>query len=165
MLAAFRVSAFRLETRDHYALDYEQAEFDQFLAGSPEPPPEVSWWRPWLDRIGAFTAAGKTIGRVRVISDPPSDYQRWEIWAAPWHAAAGEQIGYLSRERAEGIGLSVALDWWLLDDERLILMYFTGSGEIDHKELITDPGTVARHRAWRDLAVRNATPAEEIAAA
>jgi hypothetical protein len=31
--------------------------------------------------------------------------------------------------------------------------------------IITDPGMIARHREWRDLAVRNATTAEKFAAA
>jgi hypothetical protein len=165
LLRSFRSSAFRLETRDHYALDYEQADFDAVLAGSPADPADVTWWRPWLEQISDLTAQGRTIGRVRVIADPPSDYQRWEIWAGPWHAAAGERVGYLPRRLAEHIGLPVTGDWWLLDDERLIVMYFTEAGEIAGKDLITDPGIVARHREWRDLAVRNATPAEEIAAA
>ena len=39
------------------------------------------------------------------------------------------------------------------------------AGEIACKSLITDPSIVSTFRVWRDLAVRNATPAEEIAAA
>ena len=47
----------------------------------------------------------------------------------------------------------------------VIIMRFTDDGEIDAKLLTDDPGIVAPYRKWRDLAVRNATPAEEIAAA
>ena len=54
--------------------------------------------------------------------------------------------------------------WWLLDDERVILMWFTEDGEIREKIVISDPDIVARHCEWRDLAVGNAIPAEEIAA-
>lgn len=165
MLATFRVSAFRLETRDHYALDYEQADFDAFLAGDPVPPPAVQWWRPWLDQIRTLTADGRQIGRVRILADPPSDYQRWELWAAPWHSSAGEEIAYLPRRAAAEIGLPDGGDWWLLDDERLIIMGFGPAGEITGKTLITDPGTVARYREWQDLAVCYATPAEEYTAA
>jgi hypothetical protein len=38
------------------------------------------------------------------------------------------------------------------------------TGEIDSKEMITEPGIVARHREWRDLAVRNAQAREILAA-
>ena len=56
-------------------------------------------------------------------------------------------------------------DWWLLDDERVIAMWFTDAGEIDRKELITDRSAVTRYCGWRDLAVHNATPAESVTAA
>lgn len=165
LLRSFRRSAFRLETRDTYALGYEQADFEQFLAGAPVPPPELDWWRPWLDEIARLRAEGKTVSRVRILSEPPSDYQRWEMWAARWHSRAGERIGYMARASAERIGLPLRYDWWLLDDERVITMWFTDAGEISNRELITEPDTVARFCEWRDLAVRNATSAEEIAAA
>ena len=71
----------------------------------------------------------------------------------------------MPRSRTEEIGLPLVHDWWLLDDERLIIMKFTDAGEIAGKSLITDPTIVSTYRVWRDLAVRNATPAEEIAAA
>lgn len=165
LLRSFKRSAFRMETRDTYALSYEQADFEQFLAGTPTPPPELEWWRPWLDEIAQLTAEGKTVSRVRLLSEPPTDYQRWEMWAAPWHSHAGERIGYMPRSRAEQLGILLTHDWWLLDDERVIAMWFTNAGEVSDRELITEPGTVARFCAWRDLAVQNATPAEEIAAA
>jgi hypothetical protein len=165
LLHSFKRAAFRLETRSTYALSYEQADFERFLAGAPVPPPEVDWWRPWLDEISRLAGEGRTVSRVRLLDEPPTDYQRWEMWAADWHSRAGERIGYMSRRRAAEAGLPVAHDWWLLDDERVIIMWFTSAGEISERELITEPGVVARFCEWRDLAVRNAIPAERIAAA
>src|SRR5215469_748809 len=112
LLATFGRSAFRLETRAAYALGYERADFERFLAGRPAPPPDLDWWRPWLDQIRQQTGEGKTIARVRVLTEPPSDYQRWELWAARWHADAGEQIRYMPRNRAEALGLPLDHDWW-----------------------------------------------------
>lgn len=165
LLRSFRRSAFRFETRRTYALGYERADFDRFLAGSPVPPPELDWWRPWLEEIRRLAAEGKTVSRVRVLDEPPTDYQRWEIWAARWHAEVGEQIGYLSRSRARYLSLPLDDDWWLLDDDRVVNMRFTGTGEIRSRDLITGGAMAARYCEWRDLAVRNAIPAEEIAAA
>lgn len=166
LLRTFERSAFRLETRDAYALGYEQEEFDRFLAGTPTPPPEVDWWRPWLDQIARFTREHKRIARVRILAEPPTDYQRWELWAAPWHAEAGERIRYMPRSRALAIGLPVEHDWWLLDNERLIIMEFTSGGHIQGKTLVTGADEeIDKCILWRNLAVRNATPAEEIAAA
>jgi hypothetical protein len=165
LLRSFRRTAFYLEAQDAYALDYEASDLERFLAGSPTPPPEVGWWRPWLDQVAGLTRQGKQVTRVRVISEPPSDYQRWGLWALPWHARAGEQISYVPRSAATVIGLPLDCDWWLLDDERVIRMHYTADGRIEEKALVTEPGIVALHREWRDLAVRNATTAEEIAAA
>lgn len=165
LLAEFSRSAFRLETQPAYELGYERAEFDRFLAGSPTSPPDVAWWRPWLDRIAAMTGEGKTVSRVRVLESPPTPYQRWELWAAPWHAEAGEDIRYMTRTTAQQLGLPLDSDWWLLDDERLIVMRYTSSGTVTGKELVTDKGLVALHSEWRSLAQRNAIPAAEIAAA
>ena len=44
-------------------------------------------------------------------------------------------------------------------------MRFDETGRIAGKDLVTDPGIVAEHREWRDLAVRHAVPAEEFTAA
>lgn len=164
-LAAIERDAFHLETRDSYALGYEAADFERFLAGEPVPPPELDWWRPWLDRIAQFTSEGKTVRRVRILAEPPSTYQRWLMWADPWHAEVGERIGYLKRSRVRSLPLPLPYDWWLLDDERLIVMRFTDDGEIKEKILTNDRTLLVRHREWRDLAVAVATPAEVIAAA
>jgi hypothetical protein len=165
LLRSFGHSAFRLETRPFYAMSYERAGFEGFLAGNPVPPPELDWWRVWLDQVARLTAEGKTVARVRVTEEPPSDYQRWLLWATPWYAAAGEDIRCIPRGRAQQIGLPLDRDWWLLDGERLILMEFTADGELAGKSLITDPGTISTYRAWRDLAVRHATAAARTAAA
>ena len=165
LLRSFRRSAFRFETRSHYALGYEQVDYEDFLAGTPVPPPQVNWWQPWLEQIQRLTGEGKTISRVRVVDEPPSDYQRWELWAAPWHTKAGERIQYMPRSRARHLGLPLGNDWWLLDGERVIRMWFTDEDEIDRKVLSDDREIIALYLKWRDLAVRNATPAEQIAAA
>lgn len=162
LLGGIERSAFRLETRDVYALGYERADFERFLTGSPVPPPEVPWWRPWLEQVARLTSQGRHVRRVRVLAEPPSDYQRWELWATPWHARAGERIDYLPRSLATRINLPLGNDWWLLDEASIILMRFTPAGEIEGKTLITDPGTVGDYQRWRDVAIRNATPAETI---
>lgn len=165
LVRTFRRSAFRLETRDTYALDYEADDYGRFLAGKPVPPPQVTWWRPWLDQIAEQVRQGKQISRVRILAEPPTNYQRWELWAAPWHAQAGERIAYMPRSTARRIGLPAVRDWWLLDDETLIMMQFDAEGRLAGRTLHTGAAMIERHRKWRDLAVRNAIPAEEVRAA
>jgi hypothetical protein len=160
-LRSIQRSAFRWETLDAYAVGSERADFDLFLDGHPEPPP----WQDWLTQVAEQTRQGKSVSRVRVLAEPPTSYQRWMMWAQPWYDRAREEIRFIRRSRAEELRLPLGIDWWLLDDERLILMYFTASGEIAGKILTTEPGILARHREWRDLAVANAIAAEEVAAA
>lgn len=165
LLAGFERTAFRLECQPAYALGYEQADFDRFVAGERIPPPDLDWWRPWLEQVARQVREGKTMARVRVLAEPPTPYQQWQRWAGHWNVQAGEDIRYMARSTATRIGLPLDYDWWLLDDERLIVMRYTSTGAIDHKKVSTDPGMIARHQGWRDLAVHNATSAEEIAAA
>ena len=165
MFRTFRESAFHLETREFYAMTYERDAFQRFLDGRPLQPSGLPWWQAWLDEMRELARQGKRIRRVRVLSEPPSDYQRWELWGTSWHTEAGEEIRYMSRRRAEQIGLPLDHDWWVFDDERLIITRFTDAGEIAGKSLITDPAIIAPYLTWRDLAVRNATTAESFAAA
>jgi hypothetical protein len=158
MFRSFSRTAFRLETQPHYAMTVERDAFGLFLAGSPLPPSRLPWWQAWLDDMRELTRQGKKIGRVRVHTDPPSDYQRWEMWATDWHLDAGEDIRYLPADTAASLRIPLR-DWWLFDGNMLVEMRFTPDGEIDGKTLVTDPEVVRVHCAWRDLAVRHATTA------
>jgi len=161
----FRSSAFHFEAQAAYALGYEQADLKRFLAGDPVLPADSDMWRPWLERVARFRAEGKHIGRIRVLEEPPTDYQRWLLWASPWLEAAGEDIGYMARSRALAVGLPLDHDWWLLDRERVLITWFTPDGEIREKIATDEPGDVARHLAWRDLAIAHANGAEHVTAA
>lgn len=163
MFRTFRLTASRLETQPAYAMTVERAAFARFLAGAPLPPGELPWWQSWLDDMRELTRRGKRISRVRIVDDPPTDYQRWEMWATRWHLQAGEDIRYLPRAMAGTLGIPAG-DWWLFDDTRLVLMAFTSAGEIDGKTLVTDPEVIAAYQRWRDLAFRHAAPAEAIPA-
>lgn len=163
LLRTFERSAMHVETQDFYPVD--QAEFDRFLAGNPRLPSEVGWWSELLGEIAELTAQGRRRRRVRVLAEPPTDYQRWLLWADRWHGAAGEDIRYIPRSRALAIGLPLDHDWWLLDDSRVVDMRFAADQELPQMTLVTDPVAVELHRRWWGLAVRNAAPAEQISAA
>jgi hypothetical protein len=153
----FRRSAFRLELQPDYREAGETELADTWLAGEAVDPQADPGLAEWFRRIRVHVAAGRTISRVRVHEDPPTDYQRWERWLGAWNVAAGEQLRYLTRRRAAEIGLLPAAgdeDWWLYDDARLLVMRFAGGRRVAN-EIVTDPARVARACAWRDLAVRS----------
>lgn len=154
-LHSFRNSAFRLELQPDYREPGETDLADAWLAGERVDPETDPGLAEWFRRVRAHVATGRCIGRVRVHEDPPTDYQRWERWLGAWNVAAGEQLQYLTRRRAIEIGLLPSAgneDWWLHDDVRLLVMRFAGGRRIEN-EIVTDSASVARARAWRDLAV------------
>jgi hypothetical protein len=158
-LRTFSHTAFRLELQREY--EEPAGTVERFLAGNPQHPDDVPEFRQWAAQIRAFADQGKRIERVRVHDDPPTDYQRWERWAGQQTIAAGEVIRYMSRLRAYEVGLLPAAgpdDWWLLDDDRLVIMSFGGDGRLVTSHLVTDPDCVSQARGWRGLAVHYSTP-------
>lgn len=152
--------AFRMEGERSYRTSPAEAEaLAGFLAGNPEPPSAFPVWQSWLDQVREWTEAGKTIARVRIMDDPPTDYQRWSLWCASWHRQAGENIAYLSRRTADDLGIPRG-DWQLFDHHHLVLMEFSATGEIAGKTLVTDPTVITRYRSWRSVALRHAAVPE-----
>jgi hypothetical protein len=158
-LAAFERTAFRLELQPSYAVDFERDQFEQFLAGHPEPPPTSEAFRAWFEQIKQQVSEGKRVERVRIVDDPPTDYQQWTRYVDRWNIAAGEAIHYLRRSRAHQVQLLPAAgedDWWLFDEKRLVTMVFDKEGRRIHSELITEEKRVQQARQWQHLAVRSA---------
>lgn len=157
-LRSFKHSAFRLELQPRY-LEPEEAEtFGRFVDGNPQDPTEVPMLRTWFNQIRSLTDRGRSVERVRVQDDPPTDYQRWERFISPWNVAAGETLRYLDRKRAHEIGLLPAAgpgDFWLFDDTTLMRMFFNDEGRRIRNEISTDQTLVEQAISWRDLAVRN----------
>lgn len=149
-------TARRVELQPAYWVAGERAAFEHWLAGKPDPAPEVEGTREWLQRSVQRRAAGIHVERVRVHRDEPTDYQRWLRAFSEQYVAAGDRIDYLTETRADQAGLLTvgARDWWLLDDERIILFTHDDQGRCTQTDLITDERELSRARAWWDLAVR-----------
>lgn len=155
-LTAFRRSAWRFEQQPAYYVGYEREQFDKFLAGRPDPADENDDLRDWFAQVRRQTTEGKTVGRVRIIDEPPTDYQRWMLWMDRWNREAGETIQYLSRAAARREGILPAAgdtDWWLFDDSRLVLMHFDDEYRRVKAELLVDEPEVQQALLWRALAI------------
>lgn len=153
-LAGYRRYAWRWENQPVYAITDERASVEAFLAGHPADPMEDPYLSPWMHQVAEQTVTGRRIGRVRVMEEPPTDYQRWELWLDRWNRGAGEQIEYLTRSQAAALGTSPFgdCDWWLFDDERVMLMFFDATGYRCRVELTEDPADVLAARLWRTRA-------------
>lgn len=101
----FTSTAVRLETQPVDTVTDERESFEEFLAGEPRPVTDFRFYALWLERIRAATAEGKRVERVRVLEEPPTDYQRWEMRRGQYNMAAGEVIRYITPSRTVEIGL------------------------------------------------------------
>jgi hypothetical protein len=154
----FEHRAFRLELRDQYVAPNEEEPFRRFLAGRPQ---DLSWRQPWKDLVTAAISAGKRMERVHVVSEPWTDYIRFELTCVyPSNVAAGEDVRILPRAQASGLDLAGA-DFWLLDSRRAALMEYDSDGRWRSVDLLDDPETVVRCCFRRDVALRHALPLDQ----
>lgn len=158
----FTESARRLESRSHTHIDEEQPRFRAFLGGEL---PERCEWVPteWTAMASRQTAAGRPFQRVRVMSQPLSDYNRYLIYRTPYNLGAGEDIRYLDRSRANELDLPDH-DFWVFDSAIVCFLRFTGDGRLIAYDTVTDPAIVARHEEWILRGLAAATPYEQYVA-
>jgi hypothetical protein len=147
LFQTFEHTAYRLEVRESY---YEKEQLGQYVAGKQV---DLSYMDSWLKLIASLRADGKRIERVRVVSQPFSDYTRYGLWLCQYNTRAGEDIRYLLRDNAAGLPNH---DYWLFDSCRLYVVRFTDTDELLGAEPITDPATVVQHGYWQDAAWHHA---------
>ncbi|WP_280466118.1 DUF6879 family protein [Nocardia brasiliensis] len=86
-------SAFHIEVRDAYAVPDESEPFRLFLCDEED---DYEWFQDWLAVVKALGQRGATMTRVRVVTEPHSDYHRWHLKTTRLNVEAGEDIRYLS---------------------------------------------------------------------
>jgi hypothetical protein len=96
-------------------------------------------------------ADGKRIERVRVVTEPNSDYVRWSLRIAGLNIAAGEDIRYLPRMVAGELDLPNE-DYWLFDSCRVAILRFDGADRLLGVELVEEPTAVVERCYRRDAA-------------
>lgn len=157
LFTSFRHTAFRLETLQSYDVEYEQEMLRRFLAGSPRPAdPAKDEWTAMLARAAAD---GKTMRRVHVVTEPLSDYVRFELsWSYGENVTAGEDIRILPTPTGQWPAGVPTHDYWLFDSRELWIMHYGPGGTFHHAELVEDPAQVVQHCYWRDHALHLAAP-------
>ncbi|CAL9545201.1 DUF6879 family protein [Streptomyces sp. NPDC090994] len=144
LLAGTRRSAVHLEMRDAYGVGAEAEEFEQFRrTGRVDLDPTARWWPEWLGIVREAVGRGVVMRRARIVSEPVTDYIRWEHAATSLNIEAGELVRWLPRRRALDVALPGA-DFWLLDGRLIQFNLFTGDGDWADppKEFSEDPGVV-----------------------
>lgn len=140
---SFHISAARLELLPAYAVtDYEGDRLEAFLAGRPLPERTILT-DPWLARIARSALAGKTWSRVRVVDEPLTAYEGFELEVFKETQALGERIRVARRSDVADSGS----DFWLFDADaptaRAVVMDYDEQGGWLGARLVDDPSTVA----------------------
>lgn len=158
-LAKAKGSAVHLEMRDAY--QPSDPEFIAWQQGKRlDPTDRSSWWRPFLDVIAETTARGVEMRRARIISEPVTDYIRYEYDVTFPNVAAGEQVRWLPRRQAADIALP-GTDLWLFDGTSVLFTYFSGIGEVVDREWRTELTVVELVRSAFEVVWERATPHED----
>lgn len=153
LLDTVRRSSWRWECQGHYAVD--EPELDAWRSGRPiEETDDDRAWRAYIHRL---REAGIPFERVRMLTNPLTDYLRWMLEITDRNIAAGEDIRWVEQRHVAGLGLP-DYDFYLLDTDRVAVLRFDEATELLGIDVEDEPGTVRRHQAWRDLVWPLATP-------
>lgn len=130
-----KVSAIHLEMRDTYTPD--DPVYLDWKAGIDIDP--VERFREWYDLIVETVSRGVVVRRVRVVSEPITDFIRHEYEVTPrMNIPAGERVRWLPRRQASDLVLP-ANDFWVFDDRLVRFGYFSGDGTYLGHETTEDP--------------------------
>ncbi|WP_409055571.1 DUF6879 family protein [Streptomyces sp. SYP-A7185] len=139
LLANCQRSAVHLEMRDSYATN---ERFEAWRRGVRiNWDDRASWWHPYDQLIADTVARGVAIRRARIVSEPVSEYIRWEHYVTRANTTAGEQVRWLPRRMASGLALP-GNDFWAFDGALLRIHHFSGDGAVVEDEITDDPATV-----------------------
>ncbi|MFF0862336.1 DUF6879 family protein [Nonomuraea sp. NPDC003560] len=142
LLSGIEREAIHLETRDAYGTAIELPYMAKWAAGEPD---DLEWLQGWCATLREHTAAGRTVRRARVVSEPLSDYQRWSHSIAHPMVDAGEDIRWVPRHQLTEPGAVVMLpanDFYVLDHRLVVFLTYTGDGLTRAITGSTDPRDV-----------------------
>ncbi|MEV5568629.1 DUF6879 family protein [Spirillospora sp. NPDC052269] len=145
----------KLELRDSYAFDAEL--FDAWRRGDREVMARTV--EGWRGKVASEVAAGRRLRRVRVVSEPLSEYQRMAVQISGSAVEAGEELRWLPRRLVSTLPLP-GNDCFVLED-LVIFNVLGGSDERVEIQLHRDPDVVEFCQTAFEAAWKLATPHRE----
>ena len=119
-------SAVHLEMRDAYAPD--DADWLAWQGGDRFDPSTRQGWRTWFQLMRAAVGRGVGARRARIVSEPVTDYIRYEYdVTAAYNLASGERVRWLPRQQTAGL-LVPPSDFWVFDERVVVWNHFAGDG-------------------------------------
>jgi hypothetical protein len=150
LLRRFERDSIHLETRDAYGTAIELPYMAKWAAGEPD---DLEWLQDWCATVRGHVAAGRSVRRARIVSEPLSDYQRWSYSIAHPMVDAGEDIRWVPRRLVSSIALP-GNDFYLLDDRLIVFLHYAGNGLAVDRVTSTEPADIHLCRSAFDAAWR-----------
>jgi hypothetical protein len=153
-LQNFKRSAFRLETLPVYRVPQEAEWFAEWQRSGkvPKLTPEND---SWCKLVSEARSAGRLMQRVRLVTTPLTDYERFELATYRDSLAAGEDIRVCYRESWELIrSTRIPGDFWLFDEQTTIMLNYDAEGRFQG----TEDGTPSICIRQRSLALEHSIP-------
>ncbi|GAB2901322.1 DUF6879 family protein [Streptomyces mayteni] len=152
--------AAHLELRDHYGVDEERQVVSAWRANDVVPAYDSEFWRPWVPLIERTVARGVQVRRARVVSEPVTEYIRFEHAITEVNLRAGEQVRWLPRRLASDLALP-GNDFWLIDDTIVRFNIFSGDGVALEPEMSEDTSVIKLCADAFDVVWERAVPHAE----
>ncbi|MBC6450311.1 hypothetical protein GPZ80_24440 [Actinokineospora sp. HBU206404] len=118
--------------------------------------PESQADQAWEAYIRGLRAADIAFERVRMVHEPPTEYQRWIYTTTARNVRIGEDVRWLSESDCRRLEMP-ADDFYLIDDQRVAVLRFDRLGEMVAIDVADDSDTLALYRTYRDRAWAVAT--------
>jgi hypothetical protein len=140
LLASCTSSAVHLEIHDaHLTSD---PAYQGWLAGETDPQESARQYEAYTEVVLPAVRRGVIVRRARIVSEPVSDYVRWEHWLTdPVNVTAGEQVRWLPRRLASTLALP-GNPYWVFDDRLVRFTIYGGDGEVQGSQFSDDAGIV-----------------------
>jgi hypothetical protein len=157
LLRSVERSAWHLELRDGYVLD--DPDWLDWKTGHRFDPAER--WADWHGLVRHTTHRGVDVRRVRIVSEPVTEYIRFEYDVTAAHnIAAGEGVRWLPRHAASGLLVPVE-DFWVFDAQVVLWNHFAGDGSWVGEERSDDQAVAKLCVSSFEAAWERGTPHED----
>ncbi|MFC1437634.1 DUF6879 family protein [Streptacidiphilus sp. N1-10] len=156
-----RSSAIHLEMRDIYGVAGEAERFALWQkTGRRNSERDAAARAGWMTTVRNMVSRGIAVRRARIVSEPVTEYIRYEHAGTAANLNAGELVRWLPRRRAADIALP-GTDLWMFDDAAVEFTFFSGDGEVVEREWRTEPEVIDLVRAAFETVWDRAVPHEE----
>lgn len=152
LFVSVRRSVWRWERQRSYAVD--ESELQAWRDGRTLEKSEED--KAWEAYIRDLRANDIPFERVRMVHEPPTEYQRWIHTTTARNVRIGEDVRWLRESEARRLAMPPD-DFYLIDDERVVVLRFDGFGELVGIDIEDDRDVLSRYRAYRDRAWAVAT--------